>query len=162
MVKNAVRTSVRARDTRVYPASTGAVESCPHRSLASKEGQVLSQHVVCAAVSCSAATCRACGCCPGRYCCVYNQGSRFFMLGMWGGDSPPCRVHVLNACVWRVQEGGSPVGSLLAVAASLGTQVVYGQAGARRCSQPTITPSRGKQAQLVCVRDFHLARLQHR
>ena len=108
MVGNAIRVSVRAWVTRARPASTGSVEPHPHRALASKEGQVLSQHDVCAVVSCSPATYRACGCTPRSCNGVYSQASCLLVLGISGDDTPPCRVHILIAYVRRVQEGGSP------------------------------------------------------
>ena len=108
MVGDAIRESVCARVTGADPAITGSAKPHPHRALANEEGQVLSQHDVCASVGCSPATYRACGRYPGgcRYAC--SQAFRLLVLGMWGDNSPPCREHILITFMWRVQEGGSP------------------------------------------------------
>ena len=81
MVGNAIQVSNCAWVVGAGPASTGSVEPHPHRALASKEGQVLSQHDECAAVSCSSATYRACGCCPGNCSDVSCQASRLLVQG---------------------------------------------------------------------------------
>ena len=99
MVVDGIFEGVRARVTVANRVRTGSAEPQPRRALVNKEGQVLAQHDVCASVGNLPATCQTCGGCPGGCSPACNQASRLLMQGMWGDDSPPCKMHILITCM---------------------------------------------------------------